>query len=198
MMTSALPAKDSMSVENYNVGHWAKVKHLSPSDVSDAMDLFNSEQDEDREFHQYYNLFDVIRRDITSVRWQDIPLVAKIAERVKVSEILGTPYFLKYIPGSFTKVHSDHETTRTVVTLIESQDLIGGDSLIYDEYGMRPRPPHKEAKRSNNQNLYGKFIIPRVIPMEAGDSLVYGPDLLHGVTQVEQGHRIVLITWWKK
>ena len=39
-------------------------------------------------------------------------------------------------------------------------------------------------------------VIPKVIQMNVGQSLVYDKHLMHGVGQVEQGNRLVLISWY--
>ena len=39
-------------------------------------------------------------------------------------------------------------------------------------------------------------VIPKVVQMDVGQSLVYDKHLMHGVGQVEQGNRLVLISWY--
>ena len=184
-------------VNNHAVANWDKKNILNADDINEARDLFKTVKL--KEYHQYYNLFDVKRCDLPSKG--NYGFVNRISETLGVSELIGSPYFLLYETNSFTREHEDNETGTTVVTLIESStDLVGGEALIFDMYGVRPRPSHKEERRTKRERAnppYSKNIIPRIVPMEQGDSLIYGPDLRHGVTQVEQGTRLVLITWWR-
>jgi len=186
--------------DNHVKPNWDKRTVLDAEDLVEAKKMYDSLKD--REFHQYYNLFDVKRRDMNEVHWSELEGLTKVSETLGVKQMIGVPYFLLYYPGSFTRLHTDNDSGTTVVTLIESSDdLIGGETLIMDTYGPRPRAGHKEAKRHEQETgtpPYGSDIIPRVVPMERGESLVYGPDLNHGVAQVDQGTRLVLITWWKE
>lgn len=187
--------------DNHVIPNWDKRFILDSEDLTEARNLYDEHSREVREFHQYFNLFDVKRIDVHG-KWNEWNCVNKVSDSLGVKQMIGTPYFLLYEPGSFTRMHRDHETGTTVVTLIDSSDdLIGGDTLIMDTYGSRPRARHKEQKRSgpeDDQPPYGRPIIPRVVPMDRGDTLVYGPNLKHGVAQVDQGTRLVLITWWKE
>lgn len=151
---------------------------------------------EKRLAHQDYNLFDVEKRMIHPKLYTDeIKKVDKYAEMTPMSH-----YFVKYSEGSFTRLHTDDRRTvgKTIVTLVESNGLIGGETLMYEVYPHKPRPKNKYAKRSNKEVSYGKSIIPVVVPMEDGQSVVYGHDVTHGVCQVHSGDRLVLVSWYKK
>lgn len=184
-------------VNNHTQPNWDKRVILDADDIAEAREVY--ERAREVEYHQYYNLFDVKRRDVHD--WYDLGFMKKISDTLGVSRFIGMPYFLLYETNSFARTHEDNETGTTVVTLIESStDLVGGEALIFDVYGTRPRASHKEATRANfeqeSPGAYEKSIIPRIVQMEQGESLIYGPELTHGVTQVEQGSRLVLITWW--
>lgn len=185
-------------VNNHAQPNWDKRNILDADDIVEAREIY--EATKEVEYHQYYNLFDVKRRDVYD--WNELGFVKKISDTLGVSDLRGTPYFLLYETNSFARTHEDNDSGTTVVTLIESStDLVGGEALIFDTYGPRARASHKEERRANYErehpHAYNKNIIPRIVQMEEGDSLIYGPDLTHGVTQVEQGTRLVLITWWK-
>jgi hypothetical protein len=110
-------------------------------------------------------------------------------------------YFLKYIPGSFCRMHSDHGSDLTMVTLIDDENLVGGHSIVREIYGRKERPADQECKRSSEDwenPPYNKPIIFDVLPFEVGDSLIYGPSLNHAVSKVYEGSRTVLICWFSK
>ena len=153
-------------VNNHTPKNWDKKNILDANDISEARKIY--EATEEVEYHQYYNLFDVKRRNLFD--WHNCDFIMKIADDLGLSKIMGIPYFLLYETNSFARTHADHETGTTVVTLIESStDLVGGDALIFDVYGTRPRASHKEARRANcesgSNSAYEKDIIPRVVPM---------------------------------
>jgi len=57
-----------------------------------------------------------------------------------------------------------------------------------------------KCSRNDNENEkppYGQEMILDVLPMEVGESLVYGNDLSHGVSLVHEGQRTVLVTWFR-
>lgn len=41
-------------------------------------------------------------------------------------------------------------------------------------------------------------VIPKVVDVDKGQSMVYDRSLLHGVAQVEKGKRLVLVSWYGK
>ena len=145
---------------------------------------------------QYYNLFDCYRYDIHD----EVPEFVKTLKRYSGQSILQGAYLLKYVPGSFCRMHQDHESKLTIVTLLDSEDLVGGDAVVQTVYEQKDRPadhfcarPEAEIERPP----YGQGIILEVVPVKDGESLVYGNDLLHGVSKVEKGQRTVLITWFR-
>ena len=149
--------------------------------------------------HQDYNLFDVDKRDIHPKQWNDI--IQKISARGE-SEGLTTHahYFVMYGKDAFTRIHTDDDKVikLTIITMIETKDLVGGGSLIYDKYNRKPRPAFKYAKRTGNgHGPYGRDIIPVIVETKDGESMIYDGKTLHGVTQVQQGHRLVLVSWFK-
>ena len=108
-------------------------------------------------------------------------------------------YFLDYTENGFTKFHTDDDERvgLTMVTILDQQDLSGGETLLMREYELKERPAHKYAKRSEKQGPYGQRIIPEVVPMEVGDTIIYNRNLMHGVGKVREGIRTVLVTWYR-
>lgn len=145
--------------------------------------------------HQDYNLFDLEKRHVRSQDY--IPEIFKLNEYAEMKSM--GHYFLKYTKDSFTRMHTDNDAivTKTIVTLIETKDLIGGETLLFDKYPLKPRPSNKYAKRTPKDDSYDKDIIPTVVQLQDGQSVIYNHAVNHAVCRVHEGHRIVLISWFK-
>ena len=48
-------------------------------------------------------------------------------------------YFLRYVEGSFTRMHHDNNTDLTIVTLLDDVGLVGGHSLVMERYDQRDK-----------------------------------------------------------
>lgn len=131
-----------------------------------------------KEFYkQNVNLFNVYKAHVhiaeTEV-WNSIQL--------KLSNFHGrnvntTNYFLMYEDGSYTKIHQDNPATveGSAITLIDKSDnLVGGNIVV---------------RKDGNQ---------KIIPQQIGQTVHYSASISHGVTKVEKGKRLVLITWYRK
>lgn len=152
---------------------------------------------------QDYNLFNLKRHDCkTSEISEPYSKLAEYANGRGMRNGFGT-YFLKYEEGSFARMHKDNESKLTIVTLIEtSEDLVGGDAVVLDEYKspVGGRNSTHKCNRSGPEKErppYGQNIITDVIPVQDGESLIYGNDLDHAVSRVHSGQRTVLITWFR-
>ena len=99
-------------------------------------------------------------------------------------------------PGKEDSFHTDNDDAvgLTIVTFLDkSDDLIGGEALAMLPYTKRERPSNKYRK---GDAPIDERVIPKVINMNVGQSLVYDKSLMHGVGQVERGSRLVLISWY--
>ena len=174
-------------------GGYTKETLLSPDEVQEALKLYESLPMQ--KYWQYYNLFKVERRDIPQEH-SSAGFMKTLHKRARTINQIASGYFLKYPVGSFTKIHCDNNSDITLVTLLESKDLVGGYSLAVGKFDEDSRPHGWEAVRDNGYNGYGDEIITDVIDIKDGETLCYGCDLQHGVSKVYRGHRIVLVTWW--
>lgn len=172
-----------------------EVKSIFSSDeIADLNHIFELSPNE--KVKRYHNLF------YLSMKHND-DLLNPYGQRLK--DIFNFTehrcYFLEYTEGSFTRVHSDAEdqAAKTIVTLIDaSDDLCGGETIIY-------LPHYKQNDYSFDINTYivkndsdhlqGAEIIPVVVKMNIGDSVIYDQRLPHEVSLVQQGRRRVLVTW---
>lgn len=169
---------------------------LSQEEIKEAKELADSLKF--NHVYQMYNLFDLERADISDPEQYQFGKTLK--EYSKLGHTIGF-YFLRYIPGSFTRMHEDNNTDLTIVTLLDDKNLVGGHSLVKDRYIGRERPNNQICSRATHEEKnppYGQKIIMDVLPMKVGDSLVYGADLSHGVSKVYEGSRLVLVSWYKK
>ena len=145
---------------------------------------------------QMYNIFDLERSDIPK---EDNSGFTNTLMKYSKQGYSSGSYFLKYRKGSFTRLHHDHSTDLTIVTLLDDKDLVGGHSIVMAMYDARSRPADQTCVRSEGEEdrpPYGHEIIPDILPVKVGESLVYGPDLKHGVSKVYEGERLVLVSWY--
>jgi len=176
-------------MQNYTVD-----QIFSKEEIDNIKKLY--EKSECRLAHQDYNLFSVEKRHVRS---QDYTSEIHRLNEYANMKSMGH-YFVKYELDSFTRLHvdNDKEVGKTIVTLIETRDLVGGETLMYDVYPKQPRPKNKYAKRKGDEVNYGKDIVPLIVPLEDGDSVIYDHNVKHGVCKVHQGYRIVLVSWYGK
>jgi len=153
---------------------------------------------------QDYNLFHLKRYDTkTDPISAAYKKIADYASRVGACDTGFGAYFLKYEEGSFTRMHKDNESRLTIVTMVDqSDDLVGGDAIVREEYrspegGRDSTQKCVRADYEKDRPPYGQEIIMDVVPVEDGESLIYGNDLDHAVGRVRSGQRIVLITWFR-
>ena len=128
-------------------------------------------------YEQNVNLFNVYKAHVNITEtevWNNIQL--------KLSNFHGrnantVNYFLMYKNGSYTRIHKDNPITveGSSITLIDrSDDLVGGDIIV------------------------GKDHSQKIIPQLIGETVHYSASIDHGVTKVDKGERLVLITWFRK
>ena len=146
--------------------------------------------------HQDYNLFDVDKRHPTKHQSR-LDCFKKLDEYASNHEQTFRHYFLNYTPEGFTKFHTDNDESvgLTIVTFLDkSADLVGGEALAMLPYTKTGRP--STHYRKGDAVAPGNRVIPKVINMDVGQSLVYDKSLMHAVGQVERGNRLVLISWY--
>lgn len=173
---------------------------ISDADIKELTAYFDTLQS--NLFHQDYNLFDVDKR------WPNKETKSDVSGFKKIESYAGlrlmSHYFLLYGPESFTKFHSDDDQRvgMTIVTQLRtSSDIVGGKALVQLPYRKNSRPSNKQVKRDKDPEKNGiaplnAIIIPRVVDLADGQSLIYDRHLRHGVSQVEKGYRLVLVSWF--
>lgn len=135
---------------------------------------------------KFYNLHNIYKADDRGPEW-----FLDIFRREYDREVHSS-YFLRYVEGSWTRAHRDptHEMDTTVVTMLVSEDLVGGESLVFEQTHRVQRFTDREI------DTYDK---PVVIPnFEEGESLMYTTEVKHAVAKVHSGHRVVHIVWLRR
>lgn len=181
----------------------SKNRTLDWNDIDYLNNLYQSLQG--KNFSRYYNLFSVTRKDVPpkldDYRWSTVKSKLDVEGR---GECI-TNYFLYYGPGSFTMPHTDSplRVTKTAITLIDkSADLVGGDIIVIRRVkqftGNIHIPTDEEIKRKNEPvPVMNNVTAVNVIKQDVGETVWYPAQMKHGVSQVEQGYRLVLISWYK-
>lgn len=143
---------------------------------------------------RYYNLFYCTKRDV--------PAELYIKELETDGLKISSQYFLDYVIGSFTRVHSDNNdlVKKTSITLVEANDLEGGDIIVYEPHyksDMEVPEDGSVINRYSGDYVPGETIIPVVVKQEVGETIAYGPNVMHSVSKVLKGNRVVLVTWYE-
>jgi hypothetical protein len=160
------------------------------------------------EAHQDYNLFDVGKSELYNEHLKEYtktePKAMMALDKLQAEATrrglgrMWAKYFLYYGEDAFTRHHTDDDEKvgLTMVTLIDQQDLEGGETVLLKPYMTKARPGHKYAKRDGDPP-YGSRIVPEVVPMEVCDTLIYDRYLMHAVARVRKGYRLVLVNWFE-
>lgn len=143
---------------------------------------------------RYYNLFYCTKRDV--------PPQQHIKELECDDLKISSQYFLDYEIGAFTRVHSDNNdlVKKTSITLVEANDLEGGEIIVYEPHyksDMEVPEDGTVINRYSGDYVPGETIIPIVVKQEVGETIAYGPNVLHSVSKVLKGNRVVLVTWYE-
>ena len=184
------------------------------TDLSKLKALYNSIAGV--KYYQDFNLFKVTKKPIeVGGKYHTVLDKTRLWLPDADDYYLKTNYFLRYEQGSWTRVHMDSYNNEnqenkgersteqsagiTFVTMLySSPDLKGGEALVM--------LPHEEPEymtfrhRQGNANVAkrGMTVVPKIINLKQGETMVYGDRLPHGVAQVERGERIVLVTWYTR
>lgn len=152
-----------------------KKQILSPEEIQYLKQLYYITP---RQYHnQDVNLYQIYKSYITNIADYEWTIIKNKLHEFHGSDSPLTNYFLEYKIGSKARNHQDNPDTvdGTGITLLDkSSDLIGGDILI---------------GRSNSET---------VLPQEIGETIYYDTAVNHGVSEVSQGTRLVLVTWFRK
>ena len=170
-------------------------KVLAEEDISHLHKLYVSLKG--KNLAQDHNLYNVTKKTLPVTSPALSQVTVKLRDYSKMD--INVMYFLKYKEGAFAKMHVDNPDRhiKTCITMIHtSNNLIGGDSLIYkvlEKDDMKPWPIVPPGKKFDST---GKPVIPIIVKQPVGTSLWYDKNTMHGVSRVEQGMRIVLVTWF--
>lgn len=175
-------------------------KFFTDEELDYLRTLYNTIKVPTENIGRYFNLFNVKRKTIpdrtTYPQW--------VSLKKRVEEEVGIPtranYFLLYVPGSFASIHVDNANTvdLTSITLLDkSTDLEGGQTIILRKYGKTEVDGNIIEPKSDN-NKIKSMIVPEVLKHDIGNTIFYDKGLEHGVTHVNKGTRLVLVSWFRK
>jgi predicted 2-oxoglutarate/Fe(II)-dependent dioxygenase YbiX len=185
----------------------ATAKIFNETDLSKLDALYNSSMGS--KWYQDYNLFKVTKKHINpGGKYHTVLDKTRLWLPNPDDYELKTNYFLKYEQGSWTKIHVDSYKKDegkkdsegiTFVTLIHaSPDLKGGDALVMAPHDAPEYMTFTQRKGPEDNAKKGALVVPRIVHLTQGQTMVYGDRLPHGVTYIERGERIVLVTWYTK
>ena len=144
---------------------------LDKKDINILLKYWKDKNNKVRYEEQYYNLHDLymIYGERKYKDYNDV--------LTKLEDISGhnakRHYILNYTKGSFCRMHHDATEWNTYVTLLEENNLEGGEVLTGDE------------KRCID-----------VRHVDVGQTMIYDNGLQHGVAKVRKGNRKVFIVWF--
>ena len=152
----------------------------------------------EEEVHQDWNLWYLKKRQMKQSYWKQWQSIHDIDRYMFREHNARTAvhYFLKYVPDSYTRMHQDNKdtVTKTVITFVEeSPDLVGGDTLVFDQHYSKPLIEGAINKGKTAKSL---DLVPVTVKTGQYQSLIYDWNVQHGVTRVFSGHRIVLVSWY--
>ena len=152
--------------------------------------------DQRRSLIKYWNrgekIYDEVTNDGLGIKVESLdlphndPVMKTISDYVRGSYIAiedevhqRSSYMLNYRKGSYMRPHLDNDGVHlTCVTLLgTSKDLYGGIPFFVDDEDQ------------------GKIFSAQILP---GQSLIYPRHMRHGVSVIEKGSRLVLVSWFGK
>ena len=103
---------------------------ITNEDRHNLIDLYNSI--DPNIAHQDYNLYNIDKRILTNLSKIDkkyLNIIKKIEAYAQKETY--SHYFVMYHEGSYTKMHTDNDDAigLTIVTLVDTVDLVGGETL---------------------------------------------------------------------
>lgn len=167
---------------------------FTPEEIDDLNIIFHESENE--RVKRYHNLFYLNMRH-NNERLE--PYGKMLAEKLGFEK--HKCYFLEYSEGSFARKHSDadEQSAKTVITLIyTSSDLVGGETVITMPHFKRDDFEYdinRYVVKNEQDHCQGAEIVPIVVRMVEGQSVIYDQKLQHEVALVEQGIRRVFVTW---
>tara|TARA_R100001460_G_scaffold4800_4_gene13561 strand:- start:29533 stop:30558 length:1026 start_codon:yes stop_codon:yes gene_type:complete len=164
----------------------------TPVDIEVLKNLYNSL--EKQKVKRYYNLHYLYKADIPRDNWMQ--------EFNRDGFSIYSQYFLEYPVNSFTRLHTDNndEIFKTAITLVDVEDLEGGDIIIYEPHYKLDWDVTPDVLNRYRDGDYtpGDPIIPVIVKQEVGETIEYEHNVFHSVSKVTKGKRLVLVTWYTK
>lgn len=123
----------------------------------------------------------------------------------KCGAVKSNSWLLQYHKGAYANLHRDPSNAVTLVTLLSSpKDSIGGENIIITNHerglssAKKVVTTDKTLLESPMSTVWHDKIdggIPNVIRMEKFDTVVYTGRTSHGVSELTDGKRLVMVHW---
>ena len=168
-------------------------KIIKPKNLIKMKKLYESLESKEERIKQFYNLFYCYKRNIPN----DQHIIVD-----GLDNDIHSQYFLRYEEGSFTRRHTDNdqEVGETAISLIDSDNLEGGDIIVYEPHykntSWEVTQENKTLNYYKEEYAPGAHIIPEVVKQDVGETVIYSHKTMHSVSRVSKGTRIVLVTWY--
>jgi len=105
--------------------------------------------------------------------------------------------FVKYNQWSWSKVEEISEKELVVITAVEkSVDCNGGDIIAFDQHFNLP--PLKDHLPVEGDDYHKEIVVPHTINLNSGQSVICFESLQYGVSQVESGQKVNLVSRYVK
>lgn len=179
---------------------FSQIDIFQPAEIQQLIQLYKKFPEE--YWARDYNLFNIYKCQIPlrQLSPEDDSFYKSISNKIKQHISFkndAAHYFLRYVKGSFTNVHIDNPNRikRTAVTLLDiSPDIVGGDTLLIKSIESKDIGPGN--RRPEDSENIATLRVPLVVKPKIGSTLIYNHNVRHGVSKVEQGYRLVLISWF--
>lgn len=110
---------------------------------------------------------------------------------------LKKTFMVEYYQGSFVHPHLDNKFGSSFITLIDqSKKLDGGEVLVYQPINTKEIKDRFYPAESRDGNNCKEVLCPIIIPMKVGETIAYRSSVKHAVTEIREGRRRVLVTWF--
>jgi len=175
-----------MVMQNFQI-----IYPLKNTDIESILNIYN--RFSVRIIQQEHELFYVEKREVENEN-VCVRLDAWVQKKYRLKN--KSHHFLRLDKWSWIKSHRP-QSPRTIITMLEkSEDLVGGHMLLTDKHYDLPRLT--KDHEIIGDSMHRSTVVPSTPKLDIGASLSYTPEALPAMSQVEQGHQIVLVSQYVK
>jgi hypothetical protein len=116
-----------------------------------------------------------------------------VVDRVSLGTLISN-YYLDYEEGSFACIHTDKDVKITAVTLLESENLEGGEIIVLEPFEKKHYVQPFIFENKSGEWQEGRESVPTVLPLKVGETAFLTTP--YGITRVSKGLRRIHVGWW--